>query len=160
MDKYEIVKVIGGGSFGQVYLAKHKLEDKLYALKKVKICDISDKDRENTENEIKLLQSFQHINIVGYKESFIDNEQLLNIVMAYCEGGDIYDKIKDADGKHFSEEQVLDWLVQILLALHYIHEKRILHRDLKAQNIFLKEGKVSLIITLDLCRRLRDFQSA
>jgi serine/threonine protein kinase len=62
--------------------------------------------------------------------------------MTYCEGGDIYDKIRDANGKHFTEDQVLDWFTQILLALHHLHGKRILHRDLKAQNIFLREGKV------------------
>jgi len=144
MDNYELVSIIGGGSFGQVYLAKHKVEGKHYALKKIKICDLSEKGRENTDNEIKLLQSFKHINIVGHKESFVDNEQLLNIVMTYCEGGDIYDKIRDANGKYFSEDQILDWFTQILLALHYLHEKRILHRDLKAQNIFLREGKVRL----------------
>jgi non-specific serine/threonine protein kinase/NIMA (never in mitosis gene a)-related kinase len=49
MEVYELVKTIGGGNFGQVYLAKHKLEGKYYVLKKVKTRDMSDKDRENTK---------------------------------------------------------------------------------------------------------------
>lgn len=69
----------------------------------------------------------------------------MNIVMVYCDGGDIYSKIKNhnSKGKHFSEDQIMDWLVQMALALLYLHERKILHRDMKTQNIFLKNGKVS-----------------
>lgn len=69
----------------------------------------------------------------------------MNLVMIYCDGGDMYSKIKQTKGKNFSEEQILDWLVQIALALFYLHERKILHRDMKTQNIFLKNGKVSQI---------------
>jgi len=53
MEVYEIVKSIGSGSFGQVYLARHKREDKNYVIKKIKIKDMPQKDRENTEQEVK-----------------------------------------------------------------------------------------------------------
>jgi non-specific serine/threonine protein kinase/NIMA (never in mitosis gene a)-related kinase len=62
--------------------------------------------------------------------------------MIYCDGGDIYSKIKSSKGKNFPEEQIVDWLVQMALALFYLHERKILHRDMKTQNIFLKNGKV------------------
>jgi non-specific serine/threonine protein kinase/NIMA (never in mitosis gene a)-related kinase len=62
--------------------------------------------------------------------------------MIYCEGGDIYTKSKGAKGKYFPEEQIMDWFAQVVLALHYLHERRILHRDMKTQNIFLKNGRV------------------
>lgn len=52
MEVYEIVKSIGSGSFGQVYLTRHKREDKLYVIKKIKIKDMPQKDRENTEQEV------------------------------------------------------------------------------------------------------------
>lgn len=55
MEVYEIVKSIGSGSFGQVYLSRHKREEKLYVVKKIKTRDISQKDRENIENEVRLL---------------------------------------------------------------------------------------------------------
>ena len=51
--------------------------------------------------------------------------------MIYCEGGDIYTKIKEAKGKNFPEDQILEWFVQMALALHYLHSHKILHRDLK-----------------------------
>ena len=64
--------------------------------------------------------------------------------MIHCDGGDIYTKIKASKGKHFPEEQIIDWLVQMALALLYLHERKILHRDMKTQNIFLKNGKIRL----------------
>ena len=91
-----------------------------------------------------MLQKLRHTNIVAYKDSFLDREQYLNIVMIYCDGGDIYTKTRQAKGKNFSEQQIMDWLVQMALALYYLHERKILHRDLKTQNIFLKNGKIRL----------------
>ena len=66
--------------------------------------------------------------------------------MVYCDGGDIYSKIKasSSKGKNFPETQIVDWLAQMALALLYLHERKILHRDMKTQNIFLKNGKVSI----------------
>ena len=142
MEVYEIVKTIGGGNFGQVYLAYHRLEGRYYVLKKVKTRDMQPRDRENTENEVRLLQKLQHPNVVGYKDSFLDREQYLNIVMAHCEGGDMYSHIKNANGKNFDEDQILEWFAQIVLAIHYLHARRILHRDLKTQNIFLRNSRI------------------
>ena len=94
---------------------------------------------------MRLLQKIRHTNIVAYKDSYVDREQFLNIVMVYCDGGDIYSKIKAnaSKGKNFPETQIVDWLAQMALALLYLHERKILHRDMKTQNIFLKNGKVS-----------------
>merc|ERR1719261_1664963 len=65
--------------------------------------------------------------------------------MDYCEGGDLSDKIKSAKAKPFSEEQVLRWFTQAMLALKYIHDKHILHRDLKSGNFFLsKSGNLKM----------------
>ena len=93
-----------------------------------------------------MLQSLQHPNIVAYKDSFLDNgDKELCIVMTYCEGGDLSSKIKAQKGKYFSEQQILSWFVQIALALDFIHSRKVLHRDLKSQNIFLtKEGTIKL----------------
>lgn len=142
MHNYEPGPSVGTGSFGQVYLVKHKLEDKDYVIKKIKTRDISDKDRENIENEVGLLKQLQHSNIVSYKESFVDEENYLSIVMAYCEGGDMYNKIRENKNSNFPESQVLDWQAQLCQSQHYLHEKKILHRDLKTQNIFIKNGRL------------------
>ncbi|KFQ25272.1 Serine/threonine-protein kinase Nek1, partial [Merops nubicus] len=69
----------------------------------------------------------------------------LYIVMDYCEGGDLFKKINAQKGVLFSEDQILDWFVQICLALKHIHDRKILHRDIKSQNIFLtRDGTIQL----------------
>lgn len=144
MELYEVVKSIGSGNYGQVYLVRHKFEGKNYVVKKIKTRDMPESEREKTEQEVRLLQKLRHANIVAYKDSYIDRDQFLCIVMVNCEGGDMYSKIKSVKGKKFTEAQILEWFAQILLALLYLHDQRILHRDLKTQNIFLKNSKIRL----------------
>lgn len=64
--------------------------------------------------------------------------------MQYCEGGDLYKRIRNRNGKQFSERTVLNWMAQLVLALHFLHERRVLHRDLKTQNIFISDDRLYL----------------
>ena len=138
MENYEYIKSIGQGMYGQVFLARNKIENKNYAIKRINFQDIAEKDKNNIENEVKLLKQLRHPNIVSYKDSFLDKDNYYNIVMIYCDGGDIYSKIKAQKKEYFPEEDILNWIVQLCLALSYIHDKKILHRDLKTQNIFIQ----------------------
>lgn len=74
----------------------------------------------------------KHPNIVAYQESFEDGGSLY-IAMDYCDGGDLYKKISEQKGKLFTEDQVLNWFVQISLGLKHVHDRKILHRDIKSQ---------------------------
>lgn len=79
-----------------------------------------------------------HPNIVQYKESFADQAYMV-IVMEYCEDGELgfhIDKFRN-EGVVIPEKVVLNWFLQIVMAVHYLHENNILHRDLKTSNIFL-----------------------
>jgi NIMA (never in mitosis gene a)-related kinase len=100
--------------------------------------------REATEQEVKLLSTLKHPNIIRYIESFHSWDSHLNIVMYYCEGGDLYSKIKKkrSEDQMFEEGKVIEWCIQICMALEYIHKRRILHRDLKTQNIFLTKQEI------------------
>lgn len=71
--------------------------------------------------QAKLLSQVRHPNIVSYKESFQGSDGLLYIVMAFCEGGDMYSKLKAQKGKHLEEGQVVEWFVQIAMALQVCH---------------------------------------
>jgi non-specific serine/threonine protein kinase/NIMA (never in mitosis gene a)-related kinase len=101
MENYEYIKSIGQGMYGQVFLARNKLENKNYAIKRINFQDIAEKDKNNIENEVKLLKELRHPNIVSYKDSFLDKDNYYNIVMIYCDGGDIYSKIKSQKKREF-----------------------------------------------------------
>lgn len=144
MDKYEKVKKIGEGSFGKAILVKSKVDGHQYVIKEISISGMSTKERQESTKEVAVLANMSHPNIVQYKESF-EEGGCLYIVMDYCEGGDLFKKINSQAGVLFREEQILDWFVQICLALKHVHNRKILHRDIKSQNIFLtKEGIIQL----------------
>ncbi|XP_042685638.1 serine/threonine-protein kinase Nek1 isoform X4 [Centrocercus urophasianus] len=144
MDKYIKVQKIGEGSFGKAFLVKDKENSQQYVIKEINISKMSNKEREESRREVAVLANMKHPNIVLYRESFEENG-CLYIVMDYCEGGDLFKKINAQKGVLFSEDQILDWFVQICLALKHIHDRKILHRDIKSQNIFLtKDGTIQL----------------
>uniref|UniRef100_A0A8C3DX05 non-specific serine/threonine protein kinase n=1 Tax=Corvus moneduloides TaxID=1196302 RepID=A0A8C3DX05_CORMO len=144
MDKYIKVRKIGEGSFGKAILVKAKENGQQYVIKEINISKMSNKEREESRREVAVLANMKHPNIVLYRESFEENG-CLYIVMDYCEGGDLFKKINAQKGILFSEDQILDWFVQICLALKHIHDRKILHRDIKSQNIFLtKDGTIQL----------------
>lgn len=89
--------------------------------------------------EAKILNRLNHPNIIKFNEVFIALKPTctLNIVTEYAEGGDLSQKIQLQNKNHFKEDQILDWIIQISLALHEIHSKKILHRDIKPANCFL-----------------------
>ena len=147
MNRYKVLRNIGKGSFGVVDLVKRKNDNKSFVIKKMKIGSVSKKEREMCHLEVQLLQKLNHPGIVGYEESFIHtgiNETFLCVVMSYCDGGDLTYFLKSQKGKKLKEKQVLNLFVQIALALHFVHERKILHRDLKTQNIFVLNGSLKL----------------
>lgn len=144
MEKYVRLQKIGEGSFGKAVLVKSTEDGRHYVIKEINISRMSDKEREESRREVAVLANMKHPNIVQYKESFEENGSLY-IVMDYCEGGDLFKRINAQKGTLFQEDQILDWFVQICLALKHVHDRKILHRDIKSQNIFLtKDGTVQL----------------
>nr|XP_056711199.1 serine/threonine-protein kinase Nek1 [Euleptes europaea] len=144
MDKYIKVQKIGEGSFGKAILVKAKENSRQYVIKEINISKMSNKEREESRREVAVLANMKHPNIVLYRESF-EEGGCLYIVMDYCEGGDLFKKINAQKGVLFSEDQIMDWFVQICLALKHVHDRKILHRDIKSQNIFLtKDGTIQL----------------
>ena len=121
---------MGKGTFGQAVLVQSKIDNNMYIIKQIEISGIPEKERKEALNEVKVLSSLQHPNIVKYVDSFQDGGKL-NIVMEYASQGDLYEKIKQQKSKLFPEEKLVDWFIQISMAVKYIHDRRILHRDLK-----------------------------
>ena len=148
LNDFELGNILGKGSFASVILVTRKIDRKIYAMKRINISKMDIKEREGTLNEIRILASLSHPNIIGYKEAFFDeNSKTLNIVMEYADDGDIDKKIKDNLKKSnmFSEETLWSWIIQILEGLKYLHDNKIMHRDLKCANLFLmKTGLLKL----------------
>ena len=146
---YKLIKQIGKGSFGTVYLCQNLKLKELCVIKRINLSKLNDKEREETINESKILQKLDHQNIIKFYEVFLEkkkSEEILNIVTEYADGGDLSEKIKNKKKNNFfPENEILDYFIQICFALKHIHDKKIIHRDLKSQNIFLtKKGLVKL----------------
>jgi len=134
---YTKVKEIGQGSYGKATLVQDT-ENKLYVMKTIDMSSMDKKQRRDAINEVRVLSFLKHPYIVSYRESFSENNTLA-IVMDYADGGDLYQRIGATRkaGQTLGERPILRWFTEASLALKYMHDKHVLHRDLKSQNLFL-----------------------
>ncbi|NXP19695.1 NEK5 kinase, partial [Scytalopus superciliaris] len=154
MDKYNIIKKIGEGSFGKIFLAKGKMDNEPCVIKEINLTKMPMEEKKSSQKEVILLAKMKHANIVTFYASLEEKDKLY-IVMEYCDGGDLMKRINMQHGVLFDEDQILSWFVQISLGLKHIHDKKILHRDVKAQNIFLSNnGKVAKLGDFGTAREL------
>merc|ERR1719160_105376 len=134
---YVKVRDIGQGSYGKAMLV-HDQDGKLYVMKTIDMGGMDKKQRRDAINEVRVLSCLKHPYIVSYRESFSENSTLA-IVMDYADGGDLYQRISRTRkaGQSIPERQIVRWFTEASLALKYMHDKHVLHRDLKSQNLFL-----------------------
>jgi len=139
-DQYRAMQVIGKGSYGVVRLLQRKTDKKLYVMKMV---ECKAESQEDALKEVNILNTLKHPNIVGFIENFFSSKGELCIVMEYCDSGDLDGYINELkkSKKQMSQDQCLDYFAQICMALQYLHENHILHRDLKPQNVFLSNQR-------------------
>ena len=136
-----LLKCLGKGSFGEVYLSTKKGRNEYFATKKMNKKQIDQPSLfKYFQNEIKLLQSLKHPNIVKIEEVKTTSEYYY-IVMEYVNGGSLTDclkKYKQKYGRYFTEEIIQYLMRQTVDAIKYIHNKKIIHRDLKLDNIMVQ----------------------
>ncbi|KAJ1636908.1 kinase-like domain-containing protein [Pavlovales sp. CCMP2436] len=136
--------VVGTGASGRVLLYEHRQTKVKCVLKQIPM--MSMKDAGPVMKEVTVLSQLEHPHITRYHGSW-HAEGYLNILMEYADGGTLARSLSGRlEEKQFLDEDVLmDWFVQVTLAVHYIHERNILHRDLKAQNVLLtKRGLIKV----------------
>ena len=146
MDKYKIIKEIGKGNYGKALLVQSLKDKNLYVIKIIDISNFNSEQYESAIYEVNVLKSLNHPYIIKHIESFCESNSLC-IVMEYADSGDLGKLIKSQQqiGIYLKEDIVLNWFVQLCYALKYLHEKKIIHRDLKLSNVFLcSSGDVKL----------------
>uniref|UniRef100_A0A667Y299 non-specific serine/threonine protein kinase n=1 Tax=Myripristis murdjan TaxID=586833 RepID=A0A667Y299_9TELE len=138
MERYSVHKVIGEGSFGRALLVRCRNSQEEYVLKEVQLPKNQSKVK-NSRREAILLSRMKHPNIVAFREAF-EADCLLCIVMEFCSGGDLLQRIRRQKTTLFPVDDILKWFAQMCAGTKHIHDKRVLHRDLKAKNIFLTDN--------------------
>jgi calcium-dependent protein kinase len=135
MDDYKLVKKLGDGSFGSVYLVHHRLNKMERAMKKIKKSNsTSSQDEDEVLNEINILKKLDHPNIVKIFE-FYNTKDAYYLITEFCQEGELYDKIKHK----FTEQQIAIIFHQVFSGLNYLHINNIIHRDLKLENILVDQ---------------------
>ncbi|CBH14960.1 protein kinase, putative [Trypanosoma brucei gambiense DAL972] len=144
MENYTQLRVLGKGSFGSAWLVQRRSDRVKFVAKEVRLAGLRPAERDSAKREIDLLRTLHHPNITRYVDHF-EHRGALYIVMEYADGGDLYSAIRNRRGTRFSEKVILHYFSQLCLAMLHLHEKHILHRDLKTQNVFLtSDGVVKL----------------
>ena len=140
MNDFQIISKLGEGAYSTVYKVRRFQDNNIYALKKVKLLNLSEKEKQNALNEVRILASVKSQFVISYKEAFFDEkDSTLCIIMEYADNGDLYQKIVEhkKSAKFFEEIDIWKIFIQLVKGLKALHELNILHRDLKSANVFL-----------------------
>ena len=158
MEGFKILSKIGEGSYSTVLKVQRIEDGNIYALKRVKFYKLSEKEKENALNEIRILASVKNKNVISYKEAFfIEKDSSLGIVMEYADNGDLFQLITERKKtkNYFTEQEVWKILIQLLNGLKALHDFKILHRDIKSANVFLFKGGVCKLGDLNVSKVAR-----
>jgi NIMA (never in mitosis gene a)-related kinase 1/4/5 len=135
-----VINKLGDGAYSSVFKVKRKGDEELYALKQVKMLQLTEKEKENALNEVRILASIDHPAVISFKAAFIDEpSSSLCLVMEYADNGDVFQKITNYQKKetYIKEKKIWYIFIQIVRGLRAFHIRKILHRDMKSANIFL-----------------------
>jgi NIMA (never in mitosis gene a)-related kinase len=144
LEDFVLQKKIGEGSFGSVYRASNLSTGETVAIKKIKLSAANRAEIKNVAHEVRVLCSIDHRHVVSYKGSFWDKGQThICIVMEYLGGGDLSVKIANLKKKRqlMAEDQIWTYFIQMLKGLKVLHDLKIIHRDIKAANVFLTQDE-------------------
>ncbi|XP_052245877.1 serine/threonine-protein kinase 36-like isoform X2 [Dreissena polymorpha] len=149
-DNYHVLELIGEGSFGKVYKGRKKYTGQIVAIKFIPKVGKPEKELRNLRREIDIMRNLHHENIIEMSDSF-ETDKEVAVVTDYAEG-ELFQILED-DG-NLPEEQVQHIAAQLVSALYYLHSHRILHRDMKPQNILLGKGGIVKLCDFGFARAM------
>lgn len=137
IGQYQIITLIGQGSYAKIYKVSKENSNKVLVLKQMQITQ-DDDSLEQFQTEVKILSTINSPYIIKYYDNF-ESPSSYNIITEYCENGDLGQLIAQYQTQSKKMNEILIWkfFIQISLGLQYLHSKKILHRDIKSNNIFL-----------------------
>ena len=154
-EVYRKIKLLGEGAFGKAFLVQAESSKELCVIKQVNVSSLTERERQESVREAQILEALNHPNIVTFREVYKTKKGHMCIVMDYADGGDLQQAMKNQRGRYFPERQILDWFTQLCLGLKHVHDRKILHRDIKCQNVFLTKQNIVKMGDFGIARVLR-----
>ena len=141
--RYSYIMQLGEGTSGTVHLLQDTEKNRKVAMKKIDTTDMKDSDKERVQKEVENMKSMNIPTFIEFYD-FEDDNNNQKIYMEYGDQGTLEKKIakQKQEGKNFTDEEIFDYLIDILLALYAMNKKGIIHRDIKSENILLKTEKI------------------
>ncbi|XP_031392409.1 serine/threonine-protein kinase TIO isoform X2 [Punica granatum] len=150
IEDYHVIELVGEGSFGKVYKGRRKYTSQTVAMKFIMKHGKSEKDILNLRQEIEILRKLKHENIIEMLDAF-ESPQEFCVVTEFAQG-ELFEILED--DKCLPEDQVQAIAKQLVRALHYLHSNRIIHRDMKPQNILIGAGAVVKLCDFGFARAM------